>query len=550
MKKFLAVLLAGIMTVSLAACGQTKAETTTKAAAETTAAAETKETEAAETEATKAEGQKKAAVQELVIGESEDMGGYDPMSNMNPFTIRTLVFDTLIQLDYDYTMKPGLAESWEMSEDGMIWTFYLREGVYFHDGEPWNAEAAKFNWEERLAAGKDGTAGFLKAIESMECPDEYTFVVHLNTPYFTFASEVTPPMYSMVSPKAFDENHEVSAAIGTGAFKLDSWTKDTEIVLVKNDDYWDGAPVLEKVTFKVITDSNSRAMALEGGEIDMMSGRSALTSLETLKTLDNIQIIKTMGQTSVFCLMNTHCELLSDIRMREAIAHAVDFQSTVPKLLSDLAEPAVNLFSPVFGEFIDSNVTLPEYDTEQSLALLTELGYADTDSDGYLDKDGEKLTIDVIVTANNEEDKALCTIMQDQLKEIGIDLTITPLDGATLKTNTTSGEYQLAMQGQNYVPNDDPTINYTGYWTSTSLYNVYSDDTLDEMIAELRASLDKEERLTMHKEIQAYILGQTPLIMVFHRNNVILADEKVQDFEIAAGTWQLYKGLEKAWIAE
>ncbi len=537
-KKVLALILACLMALSIAACGVPETQNDPSKGSEENSNATEPSTPAA------------PVAQELVIGESDDLGGYDPMSNMNPFTIRALIFDTLIQLDYDYTMKPALAESWEMAPDGMKWTFHLRKGVTFHDGEPWNAEAAKFNWEERIAAGKDGTAGFLKAIESMETPDEYTFVVNLSKPYFTFGSEVTPPMYSMVSPKAFDENHEVVAAIGTGAFKLDSWKKDSEIVLVRNEDYYGGAPVLEKVTFKVIPDSNSRALALESGEIDMMSGRSALTSLETLKKLDNIQVIKTMGQTSVFCLMNTHSELLSDVRMREAIAHAVDFTSAVPSLLSDLAEPAVNLFSPVFGEFIDPSVKLPAHDLAETARLLTELGYADTDGDGYVDKDGKKLTLDVIVTANNEEDKALCAIMQDQLKEAGIELTITPLDGATLRANTTGGEYQLAMQGQNYVPNNDPTINYTGYFTSDSIYNVYSDATLDAMVEALRNSLDKEERIRMHKEIQKYILDQTPLIMVFHRNNIILCDKKVANFEIAAGTWQLYKGLEKASIVE
>lgn len=533
-KKTLALILACLITVSAAGCGAPAAETT---AAKTTATGTTAAPAAPAAEA-------QAVPQELVIGENEDLGGYDPMSNMNPFTIRALIFNTLVQLDYDYTMKPALAESWEMAPDGKTWTFHLRQGVTFHDGEPWNAEAAKFNWEERIAAGKDGAAGFLKAIDSMETPDEYTFVVNLSKPYFTFASEITPPMYSMVSPKAFDENHEVTAAIGTGAFKLDSWKKDSEIVLVKNGDYYDGAPELDKITFKVIPDSNSRALALESGEIDMMSGRSALTSLETLKKLDNIQVIKTMGQTSVFCLMNTHCELLSDIRMRQAIAHAVDFTITVPQLLGDLAEPAVNLFSPVFGEFIDPSVKLPAYDPDETMRLLTELGYQDTDGDGFVDKGGQKLTIDVIVTANNEEDKALCAIMQDQLKKVGIELTITPLDGATLRANTTGGEYQLAMQGQNYVPNNDPTINYTGYFTSDSIYNVYSDDTLDAMVEDLRNSLDKDARLQMHKQIQKYILDQTPLIMVFHRNNIVLCDQKVADFKIAAGTWQLYKGLE------
>lgn len=538
-KKLTALLLLAAMLLALTACGGSSAATT--------APAEEKPAEAAEP--APAEEPAAPVAQELVIGENEDLGGYDPMSNMNPFTIRALVFNTLVQLDYDYTMQPALATSWEMSEDGKTWTFHLREGVKFHDGEDWNAAAAKFNWEERIAAGKDGTAGFLKAIESMETPDEYTFVVNLNQPYFTFASEVSPPMYSMLSPKAFGEDHEVAAPIGTGAFKLESWDKDAEIVLVKNEDYYDGAPKLDKITFKIIPDSNARALALEAGEIDMMSGRSALTALETLKKLDNIQVIKTMGQTSVFVLMNTRKAPLDDLRMRQAIAHAVDFQSAVPALLSDLAEPAQNLFSPVFGAFVDSNVQLPAYDPALTASLLKELGYEDTDGDGYVDKNGEKLTLDITVTANNEEDKALCAIMQEQLKAAGIDLTITPLDSATLRSDSMAGEYQMSMQGQNYVPNDDPTINYTGYFTSTSAYNVYSDETLDQMIADLRASLDRDERLDMHKQVQAYILDQVPVIMVFHRNNVILADQKVQNFEIAAGTWQLYKGLEKTEIA-
>ena len=185
-KKVLALILACLIALSAAGCGAPAAETT---ATETTAAPAAPAAEA------------QAVPQELVIGENEDLGGYDPMSNMNPFTIRALIFNTLVQLDYDYTMKPALAESWEMAPDGKVWTFHLRQGVTFHDGEPWNAEAAKFNWEERIAAGKDGAAGFLKAIDSMETPDEYTFVVNLNKPYFTFVSEVTPPMYSMVSPR-------------------------------------------------------------------------------------------------------------------------------------------------------------------------------------------------------------------------------------------------------------------------------------------------------------------------------------------------------------
>lgn len=545
-RKLLSILLAVSMLGSLAACGGKAESPAAPAATE-----ETKETEETEETPTEESSEPKlAAVQELVIGEGEDMGGYDPMSNMNPFTIRALVFDTLIKMDYDYSKIPGLATDWKMSEDGKTWTFTLRQGVTFHDGEPWNAKAAQFNWEERIAAGKGSPGNFFSKIESMDTPDEYTFVVNLTEPMFTLASDVTPPMYSFVSPKAFDENHEVAAAIGTGPFKLDSWNKDADIVLTANEDYYDGAPTLQKVIFKVIPDSNARALALESGEIDMMSGRSALTSLETLKKLENIQVIKTMGQTSVFVLMNTQDEILSDIHVREALAKAVDFQSAVPALLSDLAEPAENLFSPVFGAFVDPSVELPAHDLDGAKALLAQAGYEDTDGDGFVDKDGKKLTLDVTVASNNEEDKALCAIMQDQLKDAGIDLTITALDGAALKDSTVGKEYQLTLQGQNYVPTDDPTINYGGYWHSDSYYNVYSDEELDKMIEELSASLDAEERIELHKQIQKYILDKTPVIMVFHRNNIVLADKKVSNFQVAAGTWQLYKGLEKTEIIE
>ena len=538
-RKLLRMMLTLVAVGMLTGCGGKKAE-------EAASVTDTQISE--ETEETKE--LQPAAVQELVIGEGEDMGGYDPMSNMNPFTIRALVFDTLIKLDYDYTKTPGLATEWKMSEDGKTWTFKLREGVKFHDGEPWNAEAAKFNWDERLAAAQDGASGFMAQIESMETPEEYTFVVNFKVPMFTFASEITAPMYSFISPKAFNENHEVTGAVGTGPFKFESWTKDSDIVLTSNEEYYAGAPKLDKLTFKIIPDSNARALALESGEIDMMSGRSALTSLETLKKKDNIQVLKTMGQTSVFVLMNTKDEVLSDIYLREALACAVDFKSAVPALLSDLAEPAQNLFSPVFGEYVDSGVQLPEYNAEKAAELLKKAGYEDTDGDGFVDKNGKKLTLDITVASNNEEDKALCSIMQEQLKGAGIDLTITALDSSALKETTVSGDYQLTLQGQNYVPNDDPTINYAGYWHSDSYYHVYADETLDGMIEQLRASLDSEERIKLHKEIQKYILDKTPVIMVFHRNNVILADKKVADFQVAAGTWQLYKGLEKAQVME
>lgn len=493
----------------------------------------------------KSDSQKPDIAQELVIGENVDLDGYDPVKDMSPF-VRFLIFDSLVELGYDYQKVPGLATSWDMSPDGKTWTFNLREDVKFHDGEPWNSEAAKINFQQRIDAG---TTGFYADIESMETPDEHTFIIHLNKPMFTFSSDIAVPTYGMVSPKAFDENHEVTEAIGTGPFKLESWTKDVEFIITANKDFYEGEPLLQKLTFKVILDGNTRALALQNGEIDMMSGRNALTSLESLKNQEDIQVIKTMGQTSEIVMVNTFDNLLSRLEIRKAIAASVDFATAVPQLLTDLAEPAENFFSPVFGEFVDPNLKLPEYNPKEARENLIKAGYTLSASDNYYYKDNEKLSLNCLVDSKNEEDKALATVMKEQLRENGIHLDITMLDSAAIKEKVSNHEYQLAMQGQNYVPTDDPSVHYAnGYYHSDSVYNVYSTPELDAKIDKLFHSLDKAERITLHKELQQEITEQVPVIMMFHRNNIILANKKLTDYEMAEGTWQIYKGLEKAQI--
>jgi len=484
-------------------------------------------------------GEITTVAQELAIGENIDLGGYDPVKDMSAF-VRFLIFDCLVELGYNYERVPGLATAWDMSEDGKTWTFTLREGVTFHDGEKWNAEAARINFQARIDGG---TTGFYKSIESMETPDEYTFVVNLSAPMFTFASDISQPTYGMVSPKAFNENNEVTAAIGTGPFVLDAWEKDLEFVMVANESFYDGAPALQKLTFKVIPDGTTRAMALESGEIDMMSGRNALTALESLKSNEKIEVIKTMGQTSEIVMINTFDPVLSDLNLRKAIAASAGFYEAVPALLTDLAEPAENFFSPVFGEYIDPILKLQEYNLDLAKEYLGQAGYTGVDGSS------DKLVIDLLVDSKNEEDKALAAVMQGNLKVVGIDLNIIMLDSAALRERTSAQDYQMAMMGQNYVPTDDPSVHYkNGYYHSGSLYNLYSTPELDAKIDKLFSSLDANERLSLHKELQKEITEQVPVIMMFHRNNIILTDGSLKGFEMAEGTWQIFKGLEKAYI--
>ena len=484
---------------------------------------------------------------ELVIGESIDLGGYDPNRDMSPF-IRFLIFNSLVELGYDYEQIPGLATHWHMSEDGRVWTFYLRDGVQFHDGHPWNAEAARINFQHRIDRG---SPGFYRTIETMETPDTYTFIVHLREPMFTFASDISVPTHGMVSPLAYDENHAVTAAVGTGPFSLESWTRDSNFTLAANLDFHRGPPRLERLRFLVIPDSSARAMALQSGDIDMMSGRGALTALEGLRQQEHIQIITALSQTSEFIMINTADPVLGDLSVRRAIAAAVDFQGAVSALLGDLAEPPTHFFAPTFGEFVNPDIQLPRHRPEAVAHYLAAAGY-ERGADGYFHRDGLRLSFDLLVDAQNGENRALAAVMQQQLRESGIGLTITLLDAAGIseRVSAPGQEFQLAMRGQYFIPTDDPSLHYGSYFRSGAILHLYSTPALDEQIDRLVSSLDAAERLALHWELQQEITDAIPVIMMFHRNNVILANENLTDFRLSSGTWQIFKGLETAYVRE
>ncbi|MGL4740444.1 MAG: ABC transporter substrate-binding protein [Sarcina sp.] len=483
--------------------------------------------------------------QEIVVGDNKDLGGYDPAKEMSDF-VRPLVYDTLVALDQDFKKVPSLAQSWTMSEDGKEWTFKLREGVKFHDGEAWNAEAAKFNFETRIKAG---SSALYKKIDSIKVEDDYTLKLIMKAPSFTLASELTAPFTSFVSPKGFDGEGNVTKAIGTGAFKVDSWEKDNNFILIKNSEYYGEKANLEKVTFKVIPDSNTRAMALEAGEIDVMSGREALTAVEKLKNNPDININKKMGQTSELIFINREKGELSNENIRKAIVHSINFEEMVPSILGDMAEVPQNFFSPAFGDFVDQNLKLPKFDINKAKDLLEKEGYKDTDGNGIVDKNGKDLKFSMSLDAKNEEDKNLSTVIQSDLAKAGIGLEIKTVDKAALTEDLSNKNYELIMVGQWHVPHDDPSTHYVdGYWHSKSKYNIFSSDELDKKIDRLANSLDNNERINLHKEIQKEILDTATVIPVFHRNNLLLSNKKVDNLSVSVGTWQIFKGLEEAKI--
>ena len=474
--------------------------------------------------------------QEIVIGEEYDLLSIDPADGMFD-DAQILVYNGLVELDTNFMQVPGLAEVFNMSEDGKTWTFNLRKGVKFHDGTPWNAEAAKINIEryrDRLAT-----------LDTIETPDDYTLILHLTQPTADLASTLAQTTMSMVAPSALDGEGKMTEAVGTGPYKLTSWKKDVEYIFEANPDFWDGTVNIKKITFKVITDHQSRAMALESGEIDMMSGYGALSAIKQFMNDDRFQLIMKTQNTSAVMFFNIEKSPLSSLKVRQAISHALDLDTMVNNLLVGLASPPKGFFSPAYGDIVNPDV-IPTYDVEKAKTLLAEDGWV-AGSEGILEKNGNKLAIKLTYSMSNTEDALLAPVMKDELGKIGIDVTLTPVEDAALWDLATEKDFDLLIIGQWFIPTDEPAMNYSrGYWHTNSNCPIYTSPELDALIDELAITMDKSKRVELHHKIQAKIMENAPTLMLYHRNSIRLAKKNITNFDISSGCWHINTKLKDA----
>jgi peptide/nickel transport system substrate-binding protein len=484
----------------------------------------------------KAEVSTDQPVQELIIGDQFDLQSIDPADGMLDDT-QILVYNGLVEIDSRFRQTPGLAESWEMSPDGLTWTFHLRKNVRFHDGRMWNTQAAQANFK-RL----DGYPG-LADTASIETPDDYTLVFHMKQPAYNLSSNLARTMMSMVSPAVINPDGSLSAAVGTGPYKLVKWERNVEYVFEANDDFWGGKPNLRKITFKVITDAQARASALESGEIDMMSGYQSLTAVKRLMNDSRFQIIKTVQNTSEVIFYNIYRAPLDNRAVREAIGHALDLPVMINSLLPGLASPPEGFFSPAYGDMVSPTVRNPQFDPALAQSLLDNQGWI-RGNDGIRRKDGKQLTITLSYGAANTEDSLIAPVIQDSLKKVGIDLRLNPVESAALDDIQETKKYDMILAGQSFIPTDDPSFNYQrGYWHSGSYYKIYTSPALDGLIDQLAVTMDTAKRRELHWIIQKEIMDNAPTLMVYHRNSVRLAKKNVKNFAISSGCWHINRAL-------
>jgi peptide/nickel transport system substrate-binding protein len=473
---------------------------------------------------------------------NQDIPHLDPhgTSSNTSFRVTYMLYDRLVTYDgTDTEIKPQLAEKWDLPEDGVTYTFYLNKNAKFHDGTPVTAEAVKYSYTRALKIGKSAAGQFNGVIDenSFEIVDEHTIKIKLLKPFSPFLKTLGTVFGNIVNPKLAehegDDHGEAYLAdkdMGSGPFVLDSWARGQKLVLKANSDYWGEVPKLKTVNIQIVNEPATARLMLEKGELDLLD--DTMLSPDVLKQLegtDGVEILKSPGYAIDDISMNIEKKPLDNVKVRQAIAHAVNYDSIINDVLLGAGERIGGIIPKGMFGYNDA-VKLYDFDLEKAKELLKEAGQ----------EKGFKL--EIAISENNEVRKNIAVMLQSDFKKIGIDLEIKSLAWPTYLDLVTSGKHQLAIGG--WTPDyADPDYNLWYFAHSSSKgpgFNLafYDNKKVDQLLEEGRQTVDEGRREEIYKEIQAIMAEDVPYIFPSQRKVQVPVRTWVKGFEInPMNTW-------------
>jgi peptide/nickel transport system substrate-binding protein len=461
----------------------------------------------------------------------------------------TSVYDPLVWLTPNGEFVPGLAKSWEVSEDGLTYTFHLRDDVTFHDGTRFDAEAVRFSLE-RIADPETQSRkarGMLGPYDRTEVVDETTVRVRFTEPYAPFLASLSTVYLAMVSPSAVSEwgDEYQFHQVGTGPFVFDEYVPKDHLTLLRNAEYnWapsffdhQGPARLETITFRFYTDPATRVLALESGEADVMGEIPPQDAVRLDNNPDyELMPVPIPGQPLQF-FMNARRAPLDDRRVRQALIYAVNRPAIVETVFEAYSPPAYGpLNRPTFA--YDPTVEgMYAYDPEQAADLLAEAGWVDSDGDGFRDRDGQPLELETILMGWGYIPE-VGQILQDQLKQVGVALESRQTTFSNALGDVANGSYHLVPF---LFSNSDPDILRTSFHSSNVdggfNWSKVSDPQLDTWLEEGKQAMDETERGEIYAKIQQYIMEEAMILPVRDYVNLNAAAASVQGLRYDEQGW-------------
>ena len=467
-----------------------------------------------------------------------------------------LLYDALVIKGFDGQVYPALAESWETTEDGLTWTFKLRQGVTFHSGEPFTGAHVVDHfqrWKEMPTSTK------IALLDAVEAPDDATVVFRLSSPTLVFLNNISQTEWAYASipnmkkVAELGDDYGVTGVDGTGPYQLEEWVKDDHITLVRNEAYTWGAPIYantgpaypERIIFRVVPEESSRSALIETGEANL-NIEVAPRDVQRLTDTPGVTVESFPRLSSNHIGFNMQRPLFQDINVRKAVMHAVNREEITRFVMQGQADPAEGYLHPEALGALPREQTQPlvAYDPERSKQLLEESGWT-VGSDGIREKNGAKLSFSLYLTT--ELNEQINQAVQDQLRDVGIDMQVNRLEAAGFDDATKAGEHDARFIPMIYTTPDHLYFFVTDAIPSPNT-TFWSDPAFDELFARSQTTTNEEERLRTFGEMEMYLLERAIVVPIQHLKWIFALDDEVQGTQFH-NIHGIYK-LMDTWMAE
>ena len=436
--------------------------------------------------------------------------------------INGLVYDGLLRYDKNLRLEGVLAESWEISPDNLTFTFHLRKEVKWHDGAPFTSADVLFTY--RMYINPDVPTSYaedFKQVAKAEAPDPYTFRVTYHQPY----APALESWGTAIHPRHLLEGQDVTksplsrAPIGTGPFRFIEWAPGEKLVLEGNSDYFDGKPYLRRVVYRIIPDSSTQFLELQSGGLDFM-GLTPIqyaTQTDTPAFRRGFNKFRYLGFGYSYLGYNLRKPLFQDLRVRQAIAYAIDKQEIIDGVLLGLGKAATGPYKPDTWVY-NPNVRLYPHDPARARALLDEAGWRDTNGDGVRERNGQKLAFTIVTNQGNDLRAKSAEIIQRRLKEVGCEVQIRIVEWATfLKEFIFPGNFDVTILGWTGGPEPDQYNIWHSSKTGPRELNFinYKNAEVDDLLERGRRTFDQAERKKIYDRFQEILAEEQPYTFLY-----------------------------------
>lgn len=459
-----------------------------------------------------------------------------------------LVFDALAKKDEHFNLQPWLATGWERP-DALTWIFHLRDGVRFQDGRPLEAEDVAWTirsmTDGTIASGKTGS---FTAVDRVETPDRLTVVVRMKRPDAALLFNMSDGLFGVV-PRGAGREFGLHP-VGSGPFRFVSAVQDKEVILDRNKDYWNGwreVPAgglpIERIRFAVVPDTITAALEMKKGSADVESNLVTLDMVHALAQSPNVKVESGASSIAIYMTLNVQDPVLRDRRVRQAMALAIDKPAIIEALWRGQARPADTLLpSGHWAAARAGEIPVYPHDVERAKHLLDDAGFRPG-------RDGVRLRVS-LKTSTDETTRLLAVVLQQQMRAVGIELTLRSAEFGTFYADITKGAFQMYILRW-IGSNEDPDIFRYAYATASfpprgGNRGRYSNPQVDALIAKAAGETDDGMRRADYVEIQRIVAEDLPVIPLWYPNNEVVHALRLNGVRTrASGTFDF---LREAWL--